>query len=358
MAPLIQEQLRQIGIRVELDRFEFPVFLSDATPGDFDSTSRPRHRIPRRRGSLRAGPAPAGSTSGTLLRSGAWTPARRAMLSPAGRTAARPGSAVLRAASRQDAPGGLPRTPRPVYRGEPPFPERHHPAGSSWSPLALVASIRPPDCPRRPALLTVTRWLRPPDAAGRRHLRDRGAAALRPDAPRPGRPALAPRGTSAPHEPAEIARLRAPLSAGPADRAPAPRRSSAASVRGDLGMSIEYAARSRRCSPSGCPATLLLGGAGAPAQLHPRLWLGVRQAVRRGSREDRWLTAALARGVRDAVVLAGPGAGVAGRASDWRLLPAAGMRDPLLPRRSAAGLARAVDVLRAPGAAGPYAHPS
>jgi peptide/nickel transport system substrate-binding protein len=36
MAPQVQEQLRQIGIRVEIDRLDFPVFIERRTRGEFD----------------------------------------------------------------------------------------------------------------------------------------------------------------------------------------------------------------------------------------------------------------------------------------------------------------------------------
>jgi peptide/nickel transport system permease protein len=74
------------------------------------------------------------------------------------------------------------------------------------------------------------------------------------------------------------------------------------------------------------------------------LWLGVRQAVRRGQREDRWLTTLSLTGYAMpsfwlGLVLAWL-VGV-----EWRLLPAAGMQNPLLDA-DAGFFVRAADVLR------------
>jgi peptide/nickel transport system permease protein len=72
------------------------------------------------------------------------------------------------------------------------------------------------------------------------------------------------------------------------------------------------------------------------------LWLGVRQAVRKGAAADRWLTTLSLAGYAMpsfwlGLVLAG-WLGVR-----WHLLPAAGMRDPVL---TGSGLVLAADVLR------------
>jgi peptide/nickel transport system permease protein len=61
-------------------------------------------------------------------------------------------------------------------------------------------------------------------------------------------------------------------------------------VTGDLGNSIEHGLPVRTLLASRLPATLLLGGAAILLNFTLGLWLGVRQAVRRGSREDRALT--------------------------------------------------------------------
>jgi peptide/nickel transport system permease protein len=90
------------------------------------------------------------------------------------------------------------------------------------------------------------------------------------------------------------------------------------------------------------PATLLLGGTVLLLNFTVGLWLGVRQAVRKDSAEDRWLTTVSLAGYATpsfwlGLVLAWL-VGV-----KWRLLPPAGMRNPLL---EAGGLATAIDVAR------------
>jgi len=60
--------------------------------------------------------------------------------------------------------------------------------------------------------------------------------------------------------------------------------------RGDLGNSIAYGLPVTTIIRNRLPATLLLGGTVLLLNFTLGLWLGVRQAVRRGSREDRWLT--------------------------------------------------------------------
>ena len=60
---------------------------------------------------------------------------------------------------------------------------------------------------------------------------------------------------------------------------------------GDLGLSIEhYPEKVTALVASRIPATLLLGGTVLLLNFTLGIWLGVRQAVRRGSRFDRWLT--------------------------------------------------------------------
>jgi peptide/nickel transport system permease protein len=115
-------------------------------------------------------------------------------------------------------------------------------------------------------------------------------------------------------------------------------------ARGDLGVSIEHGRPVTALLAERLPATLLLGGSVLLLNFTVGLWLGVRQAVRRGRREDRWLTTLSLTGYAMpsfwlGLVLAWL-VGV-----EWRLLPAAGMQDPLL-RSSAGFFTRAGDVLR------------
>lgn len=114
--------------------------------------------------------------------------------------------------------------------------------------------------------------------------------------------------------------------------------------RGDLGVSIQYARPVTALLAERLPATLLLGGSVLLLNFTVGLWLGVRQAVRRGRREDRWLTTLSLTGYAMpsfwlGLVLAWL-VGI-----KWRLLPAAGMQDPLLSF-DADLPARVVDVLR------------
>lgn len=116
-------------------------------------------------------------------------------------------------------------------------------------------------------------------------------------------------------------------------------------ARGDLGVSIEhYPERVTSLLAARLPATLLLGGTVLLLNFTIGVWLGVRQAVHRGSRFDRWLTrTALAAYALPsfwlALVL------VTFVSIRWHLLPAAQMSDPLLPE-DAGFLARAVDLVR------------
>jgi peptide/nickel transport system permease protein len=115
-------------------------------------------------------------------------------------------------------------------------------------------------------------------------------------------------------------------------------------VRGDLGTSIEYARPVTALLAERLPATLLLGGSALLLNFTVGLWLGVRQAVRRGKREDRWLTTASLAGY--AMPSFWLGLVLAWLLSiKWHLLPAAGMQDPLLSL-DAGVIARAVDVAR------------
>lgn len=114
--------------------------------------------------------------------------------------------------------------------------------------------------------------------------------------------------------------------------------------RGDLGVSIAQGRPVTRLLRERLPATLLLGGTVLLLNFTAGLWLGVTQAVRRGRAPDAVL------GVLSLTGYAMPSfwlglmlAWLVG--VEWRLLPAAGMQDPLLP--SGAPLAaRALDVLR------------
>ena len=113
-------------------------------------------------------------------------------------------------------------------------------------------------------------------------------------------------------------------------------------LRGDLGTSIEYARPVTGLLVERLPATLLLGGTVLLLNFTLGLWLGVRQAVRKNSPEDRWLTTLSLAGYATpsfwlGLVLAWL-VGV-----KWRLLPPAGMRNPLM---EGGGLAMAVDVAR------------
>ncbi|HZA99163.1 MAG TPA: ABC transporter permease [Gemmatimonadales bacterium] len=115
-------------------------------------------------------------------------------------------------------------------------------------------------------------------------------------------------------------------------------------ARGDLGVSIEYGRPVTALLTERLPATLLLGGSVLVLNFTLGLWLGVRQAVHRGGKEDRWLTTA------SLVAYAMPSFWL-GLVLAWlvgiklRLLPAAGMHDPLLGPEAGV-LAHLADVLR------------
>ena len=113
-------------------------------------------------------------------------------------------------------------------------------------------------------------------------------------------------------------------------------------LRGDLGLSIEHGLPVNTLLASRIAPTLLLGGAAILLNFTLGLWLGVRQAVRRGSREDRALTAlSLAGYATPSFWLGLVLAWLVGVELGW--LPVAGMQNPLLPR-DAPWLVRALDI--------------
>jgi peptide/nickel transport system permease protein len=114
-------------------------------------------------------------------------------------------------------------------------------------------------------------------------------------------------------------------------------------VRGDLGTSIEHGRPVTALIAERLPATLLLGGAVLFVNFTLGLWLGVHQAVRRGTHLDRGLTALSLTGyAMPSFWLGLMLAWLVG--VRWRLLPAAGMSDPLLDATSGS-LARVRDLL-------------
>ena len=117
-----------------------------------------------------------------------------------------------------------------------------------------------------------------------------------------------------------------------------------AAARGDLGTSIEFGRPVTRLISERLPATLLLGGTVLLLNFTLGLWLGVRQAVRRGGPVDRWLEVASLAGYSVpsfwlGLLLAWLAA------THWRLLPPGGMHDVLLDER-AGPVAITIDVLR------------
>ncbi|MBA3317384.1 MAG: ABC transporter permease [Gemmatimonadales bacterium] len=113
-------------------------------------------------------------------------------------------------------------------------------------------------------------------------------------------------------------------------------------LRGDLGLSIEHGLPVNTLLASRIGPTLLLGGATILLNFTLGLWLGVRQAVRRGSREDRTLTAlSLAGYATPSFWLGLVLAWLVGIKLHW--LPVAGMQSPLLAP-DAPWLARAADI--------------
>ena len=114
-------------------------------------------------------------------------------------------------------------------------------------------------------------------------------------------------------------------------------------VRGDLGVSITYARPVTALLAERLPATLLLGGTVLLFNFTVGLWIGVRQAVRRGGVLDRWGgTAALVGYATPSFWLGLMLAWLVG--IRWGLLPVAGLGDPLLSADASLG-ARIADRL-------------
>jgi peptide/nickel transport system permease protein len=115
-------------------------------------------------------------------------------------------------------------------------------------------------------------------------------------------------------------------------------------ARGDLGVSIgHYPDRVGQLLRSRLPASLLLGGAVLLCNFTLGIWLGVLQARHRGRRLDRWLTRLSLTGY--ALPAFWLGLILVSLVSlTWGLLPAAQMRDPLLPS-DAPVLTRLADLL-------------
>ena len=117
----------------------------------------------------------------------------------------------------------------------------------------------------------------------------------------------------------------------------------AGAVRGDFGTSIEYGRPVGALILERLPATVLLGGVVLLVNFSLGLWLGVVQAANRGSLLDRGLTAISLAG--HAVPSFWLGLVLAWLVGvRWRLLPAAGMQNPLLDA-GAGWPARAADIL-------------
>jgi peptide/nickel transport system permease protein len=115
-------------------------------------------------------------------------------------------------------------------------------------------------------------------------------------------------------------------------------------VHGDLGVSIEYGRPVTALLAERLPATLLLGGTVLVLNFTVGLWLGVVQAVRHGRRADRWLTTvSLAGYAMPSFWLGLVLAWLIG--IKWRLLPPAGMEDPLLSGSTSTAI-RIADVTR------------
>jgi peptide/nickel transport system permease protein len=114
-------------------------------------------------------------------------------------------------------------------------------------------------------------------------------------------------------------------------------------ARGDLGISIEYGRPVAELLRERLPGSLLLGGTVLFITFGLGSWLGALQAVRRGAVDRVASAAALMLYATPSFWLALVLAWLVG--VEWRLLPAAGMRDPFLPA-DAGALERLADLLR------------
>lgn len=118
----------------------------------------------------------------------------------------------------------------------------------------------------------------------------------------------------------------------------------AGAARGELGSSIQRGRPVTALLAERLPATLLLGGTALVINFTLGIWLGAWQAVRRGSRADRWLS------VLTLAAYATPSFWLGLVLAWWfgtelRILPVAFMHDPLLPAEANA-VARLLDGLR------------
>ena len=114
-------------------------------------------------------------------------------------------------------------------------------------------------------------------------------------------------------------------------------------ARGDLGTSIEYGRPVTALLAERLPASLLLGGTVLLLTFGLGAWLGAWQAIRRGAADRALGAAALVLYATPSFWLGLVLAWLVG--VEWRLLPAAGMRDPFLPADAGAG-ERLADIAR------------
>ena len=231
------------------------------------------------------------------------------------------------ARSRTDAPAVFMYAPLNVLPREPPAPGRAAPAGVALAPALVVAR-------------GVSGWLLRRAAQAAATLAVVLVLLFFLMRIAPGDPLT--RITDRPLAPAEIAVLRARYGL---DQ-PMPTQFAAylrGAVRGDFGTSIEYGRPVAALIAERLPATLLLGGVVLLVNFTLGIWLGALQATHRGTLLDRSLTAVSLAG--HAVPSFWLGLVLAWLVGvRWRLLPAAGMQDPLLDP-SAGLLSRAGDVL-------------
>ena len=114
-------------------------------------------------------------------------------------------------------------------------------------------------------------------------------------------------------------------------------------LRGDLGTSIEHGRPVTALLGERLPASLLLGGTVLFFTFGIGAWLGAVQAIRRGAFDRALGAASLVLYATPSFWLALVLAWLVG--VEWRLLPAAGMRDPFLPGDAGAG-ERLADIAR------------